>query len=190
MLDQNASNEVMRRRHQSRLPVTIEARNLFNTPEAGTSNPTAVSRVGAPRTGMPSQPRIMDPPRQNNNSPQHMSTPPGHYSNPLDNMVAAASRLAAIPVEGDSPAVVETRRAREFLQTTLVQQQAYSYSRNRIHSTPRLSRSYNRHLDEPAVSSSGRNHNPPCGNDPTGGGANAQNVVDQGRARREAELAT
>ena len=71
----------------------------------------------------------------------------------------------------------------------LVQQQAYSYSRDRIHFTPRPSRSYNRHIDEPAMSSSGRNHNPPRGHNPTGGGADAQNVVDQGRARREAELA-
>ena len=39
MLDQNASNEVMRRRHQTRLPSVYEARNLFNTPGAGTSNP-------------------------------------------------------------------------------------------------------------------------------------------------------
>ena len=81
------------------------------------------------------------------------------------------------------------RRARELLQTALVQQQAYSYSRSRIHSTPRPSRSYSRHIDEPAVSSSGRNHNPPHGHNPAGGGADAQNVVDQGRARREAELA-
>ena len=39
------------------------------------------------------------------------------------------------------------------------------------------------------MSSSGRNHNPPRGHNPAGGGADAQNVVDQGRARREAELA-
>ena len=31
-LDQNASNDVMRRRHRSRLPPVYEARNLFNTP--------------------------------------------------------------------------------------------------------------------------------------------------------------
>ena len=31
MLDQNASNEVMRRRHQSRLPPVYEAMNLFST---------------------------------------------------------------------------------------------------------------------------------------------------------------
>ena len=31
-LDQNASNDIMRRRHQSRLPLEYDARNLFNTP--------------------------------------------------------------------------------------------------------------------------------------------------------------
>ena len=32
-MDQNASNEVLRRRHQTRLPPVYEARNLFNTQE-------------------------------------------------------------------------------------------------------------------------------------------------------------
>lgn len=97
-------------------------------------------------------------------------TPLGHYSTPLDNMIAAATRLAALPVEGETPAAVETRRARELLQTALVQQQAYSYSRDRIHATPRPSRSYGRHIDSPAVSSTERRR----GHDPV---------------RREAELA-
>ena len=42
--------------------------------------------------------------------------------------------------------------------------------------------------DEPAVSSSARHRNSPRGHTPAGGGANAQDVVDHGRARREAEL--
>ena len=183
MLDQNASNEVMRRRHQTHLPSVYEASNLFNTPGAGTSNPAGVNRTEAPGTGMPVQPRTMDLPRQNNNPPQHVPMPPGHYSNPLDNMITAASRLAALPVDGESPMVVETWKARELLQTALTQQQAYSYSRNRIHSTPRPSRSYISRIDEPAVSSSGWTHNPPHGHNPAGSGADAQNVVDQGRAR-------
>ena len=189
MLDQNTSNEVMRRRHATRLPLVYEARNLFNTPGAGTSNPPVVNRVEAPGTGTPAQPHTTDLPHQNNIPPQYVPTPSGHYSNPLDNMIAAATRLAALPVEGESPAVIETRRARELLQTSLVQQQAYSYSRDRIHSTPRPSRSYSRHIDEPAVSSSRRHHNLPRGHNPAGEGADAQNVVDQGRAPREAELA-
>ena len=97
-------------------------------------------------------------------------------------MIAAASRLAAIPMEGDSLAAVETRRARDLLQTAVVQQQAYSYSRDRILSTPRPRKSYSRHMDEPAMSSSVRCHNAPRGRNPVRGGANAQDVVDNGRA--------
>ena len=43
MLDKNASSDVMRRRHQTRLPSVYKARNLFNTPGAGTSNPVGVN---------------------------------------------------------------------------------------------------------------------------------------------------
>ena len=39
------------------------------------------------------------------------------------------------------------------------------------------------------MSSSARRRNSPRGHNPAGGGANAQDVVDHGRARREAELA-
>ena len=160
MLDQSASNDVMRRRYRSHLPPVYEARNLFNTPGAGTSNPPMVNRVEAPGAGAPVQPRLVDLPRQNNIVAPHVPTPPGHYSNPLENMIAAATRLAALLVEGDSPTVVETRRVRELLQTTLAQQEAYSYSRDMIHSTPRPSRSpsYSRHMDSTAVSSNARCH--------------------------------
>mgnify|MGYP005817480849 CR=1 FL=1 len=182
MLDQSASNDVLKRRYQSRLPPVYEARNLFNTPGAGTSNPPVVNRTEAPGAGVPVQPRLVDLPRQNHVSPQHVPTPPGHYSNPMDNIVAAASRLAALPIEGESPVAVETRRARELLQTALVQQQAYSYSRERIHSTPRPSQSYSRRMDEPAVSSNARNRDPPRGHNLAAGGGDAQDVVDHARA--------
>ena len=104
-------------------------------------------------------------------------------------MIAAAMRLVALPVEGESPTAIETRRARELLHTAVAQQAAYSYSHERIHSTPRPSQSYSRHIDSPAVSSSEQRCNQPCGHDPARDGANAQTLVDQGRARREAELA-
>ena len=81
---------------------------------------------------------------------------------------------------------MEIRRAGELLQTALAQQASYSH---KIHSTPRPSRSYSRHIDEPTVSSSGRNCNPPRGQNLVGGGVNAQDIVDQGRMRREAEQA-
>ena len=53
MLDQSASHEVMRRKHRSRLPPVFEARDLFNTPGAGTSNPLEVNRTEAPATSAP-----------------------------------------------------------------------------------------------------------------------------------------
>ena len=118
-LDQNASEEVMRRRYRLHLLPSYEPRNLFNTPGAGTSNQPILNRTEAPGTGASVQPRTMDLPRQNNVVP---STPPGHYSNPLDNIVAAASRLAALPTDGESPVAVEARRARDLLQTVLNQQ--------------------------------------------------------------------
>ena len=96
-------------------------------------------------------------------------------------------RLAALCVEGVYPAAMETRRAKELLQTAVAQQAAYSYSRERIHSTPRPSRSYSRHMDSPAVSSSDRHHNQPRGHNPARDGA--QDLVDQVRACRKAELA-
>ena len=189
LLDQNASNDVLRRRHQSRLPTDYNAMNLFSTPGAGTSNLAAVNRTAAPRTGTPDQPQVMVPPRRTDNSPQYTTPPLGHFSTPLDNMITSASRLAAITMEGESPAAVETRRARDLLQTAMVQQHAYSYSRDKIHSTPHPSKSYSRHMDEPVVSSSARNRDAPRGPNPVRGGANAQDLVDNGRARREAALA-
>jgi len=39
MLDQNASQEVLKRKHRSRLPLGFDPRNLFHTPGAGPSNP-------------------------------------------------------------------------------------------------------------------------------------------------------
>ena len=160
------------------MPPVFEARDLFNTPGAGTSNPLEGNRAEAPGTGAPVQPRRMDPPRQNTVIPQAVSTPPGHYSNPMDNLVASAARLEAIPIEGDSPQAIETRWVKELLRTALDQQEAYSYSRDRIHSTPRPSRSYSRCMEEPTVSSNER-RGAPHGNNPAGGADNTQEVVDR-----------
>ena len=83
-------------------------------------------------------------------------------------------------MEGESPTAVEMRMARELLQTALIQHEAYSYSRERIHSTPRPSRSYSRHIDSLAISSSERHRNLPHVHDLVCSGANAQDLVDQG----------
>ena len=49
----------------------------------------------------------MEPPQQNIVILPLVQMPPGHYSNPMDNLVAAATRLEAIPVEGDSPQAID-----------------------------------------------------------------------------------
>ena len=59
----------------------------------------------------------MEPPRMYTALPHY--APPGHFSNPLENLIAASARLAALPMEGDSLTAVETRRVRELLQTAL-----------------------------------------------------------------------
>src|SRR3954464_15055158 len=184
LLDQNASQEVLRRKYRSRLPSVFEGRDLFNTPGAGTSNQPVVNRSAVPGTGAPVQPRVADLPPPNL-EPRIVNVPSDHYSNPLDNLVAAAARLEAIPIEGDSLQAVETRRVKELLRTALAQQETYSYSRERIHSTPRPNRSYSRHMEEQAESSNARrgiprDHNP---------APDAQELVDRARARREAGLA-
>src|SRR3954462_1927608 len=176
MMDQNASQEVLKRKSRSRLPAALDARNLFNTP--------GVNRAEA-TVGAPVQHRIINLPRHNTGTPQAVPTPSGHYSNPMDNLVAAAARLEAIPIEGDSLQAVETRRVKELLRTALAQQETYSYSRERIHSTPRPNRSYSRHVEEQAESSNAR-RGVPRGHNPA---PDAQELVDRAHARREAELA-
>ena len=123
----NASNEVMRRRHQkaqSHLPPVYDPRNLFCTPGAGPNNPLEASQFATSGAGAPVQPRVMEPPHVNMALPRYVPTPPGHFSNPLENLIAASARLAALPVDGDSPTAVEMRRVRELLQTALAQQEA------------------------------------------------------------------
>ena len=106
-MDQNASNEIMSWRHQSHRPLVYEARNLFRMPGAGPSNPSEINRAAALGVGTPVQPLMMEPPRLNTVPSQHVPIPPGHYSSPLENMIAAAARLAALPVDGDSPMAIE-----------------------------------------------------------------------------------
>ena len=76
-LDHNAAQEVMWRRQRSHLPSVYEARNLFNTPGAGTSNHPEINRGGAPGTGASVQLPAAKPNRQVVPA-QHVPTPPGH----------------------------------------------------------------------------------------------------------------
>ena len=60
----NASNEVMRRRHQktqSCLPLTYDPRNLFHTPGAGPSNPPEANRITTLGAEAAGQSRAMEP---------------------------------------------------------------------------------------------------------------------------------
>ena len=164
----NASNEVMRRRHQktqSRLPPNYDPRVLFATPGAGPSNPPEANQLMTAGTGGPAQPREMAPPHMSMAPPRYVPIPPGHFSNPMENLIKASTRLAALPMDGDDPAVVETRRVTELLQTALAQQETYSYSRDIIHSTPlpwlapprqNRSPSYSRHMESEALSSNAK----------------------------------
>ena len=66
MLDQNASQEVLKRKHRSRLPLGFDPRSLFHTPGAGPSNPPwhlETNRIEAPGPGGTVQPRLMEPPQ-------------------------------------------------------------------------------------------------------------------------------
>ena len=120
-VDLNASNKVMRRKRQktqSHLPLTLDPRNLFHTLGAGGSKPREANWVTTP--GAPVQHRTMEPPRMNT-APHYIATPSGHFSNPMENLITTSAHLAALPMEGDSPAAIETRRVRELLQTALAQ---------------------------------------------------------------------
>ena len=100
----NASNEVMRRRHQktqSRLPPNYDPRVLFATPGAGPSNLPDANQFMAAGAGGPAQPREMPPPHVSMAPPHYVPIPEGHFSNPMENLITASARLAALPVDGD-----------------------------------------------------------------------------------------
>ena len=119
-------------RYQSRLPPLFDPRSLFNTPGTGPStpgarvNPQLNPNVPASRAvAQPRQPEMTHREDPGPNLPQldttivFLTPPLGHFSNPMDNMLAAATRLAAIPIEGESPAAMETRNVVELLQTVV-----------------------------------------------------------------------
>ena len=114
----NASNEVMRRTHQktqSRLPPNYDPRVLFATPGAGPSNPPDANQFMTSGAGGPAQRQEMPPPHMSMVPPRYVPVPEGHFSNPMENLIAVSARLAALPVDGDDPTAVETRRIRELV---------------------------------------------------------------------------
>ena len=60
-------------------------------------------------TGGPTQPRDMVPPHVSMPPPRYVPIPPGHFSNPMENLIAASVRLAALPVDGDDSTAVGQR---------------------------------------------------------------------------------
>ena len=75
--------------------------------------------------------------------PSHVQTSPhcflttvDHFSNPADNMLATTTNLVALPITGNTPFDIEARNAIDMLKTTVAQQANYSYSQQRLHSTP------------------------------------------------------
>ena len=160
----NASNEVMRRRYQktrSRLPPNYDPRILFATPGAGPSNPPDANPFMTSGAGGLAQRREMPPPHMSTEPSRYVPILPGHFSNPMENLIAASARLAALPVDGDDPTAVETRRIRELVHTALAQQETYYYNRDRFHSAPPpwmspphqdRSQSYSRHIGSEVLS--------------------------------------
>jgi hypothetical protein len=198
-LDQrrNASEAVHERRHRSRLPANLDHQALqFNTPQGvllrgpSTGSPQAIPNLGAwPMAGLTDQPQLEPNPRPEP-PPHHVLTPPGHFSNPVDNLFVATTTLAALPITGNMPVEIEARNAIEKLKTTMVQQANYSYSRERLHSTPVPSRtrSRSRHTESPGASSTRRRREPPRGL-PYTGALDAQDALTSAQAHQAAETA-
>lgn len=133
-LDQNASNAVYRRRYQSHLPPCYEPTHVFNTLAAGPSTPgaTVIPQLTSDVLGsrVAAQPHRLESARREKPAPaphlvqtplQHILTPPGHFSYPVVNLVAAATRLTAFPITGESLLMVQARNAIKLLQTVIVQ---------------------------------------------------------------------
>lgn len=172
-LRQHASEAVHRRRHESHLPPGFEPTRLFNTPGTGTSTPAApiipqLNRV-VPHAGdgrspaaqphQPTQHHQLEPAQHASpvrTTPDRFVTPAGHFSNPVDDLLAEATNLTALPITGYTPVEREALQAIELLKTAVAQHANYSYSRQRLHSTPHQSHSRSRHAESPAVSSNAR----------------------------------
>lgn len=176
---QRELSTVHHRRHQSRLQVglgPIEPRMLFQSPQARASTrapgaaaiiPQLTQGVALPNVVQPqiqqppTQQQIQQPPAlpqyqtQQPAQPERFHTSAGHYSNPIDNVLAATHNLAMIPINGNSPLEIEARKGIDMLKTSVTQQANYSNMTNRLPSTPYNSRSgRNRHGDSPAPAES------------------------------------
>ncbi|KAI4965143.1 hypothetical protein ZWY2020_057383 [Hordeum vulgare] len=150
-IQQRASDAVHQRRHGGRIPADIHPTRLFHTPRTpgvGRDRPLQAT----PRGG------TIPPPNPPPDQPidAHLTrfhTPRGHFSNPVNNVLAAIRHLESLPIYGNTPAEIEARNAIEMLKMVVVQHMQYSHSLDRLHSTPQASHTRSRHEDFPAVTS-------------------------------------
>ncbi|KAI4975308.1 hypothetical protein ZWY2020_048915 [Hordeum vulgare] len=175
---QRASDAIHQRRHHGRLPADLNPTRLFDNPHTLGVEPNRTWQA-APG-GEPARPL----PQPTETHATRFHTPRGHFSNPVENMLAATRHLKSLPVHGNSPAKVEVRNTIEMLKMVVVQQAQYSYSRERLHSTPQASHIRSRHDDLPAVNSEHRclpQTNPPD--------TRARDLMDLARTTRQVEAA-
>ncbi|KAI4994234.1 hypothetical protein ZWY2020_029282 [Hordeum vulgare] len=148
------SNAVHQRRHGRRVPADLHPTRLFDTPRTPGAGPDRLLQA-APRGG--TIPPTNPPPGQPVDAhATRFQTPWGHFSNPVDNMLAATRHMESLPIYGNTPAEIEARNAIEMLKTAVVQHAQYSHSLDRLHSTPQASHTRSRHEDFPVVTSGPR----------------------------------
>ncbi|KAI4972727.1 hypothetical protein ZWY2020_003652 [Hordeum vulgare] len=152
---QRASDAVHQRRHQGRLPHDLNPTRLFDT--------RRTPGMGAAPAGGPGHPP--NPPAQPiEDQIPRFRTPQGHFSTPVDNVLAATRHLESLPIHSNIRAEIEARKAIEMLKTAVVQNAQFSHSLERLHSTPQASYTRSRPDDQPAVNSGPRHFpqdNPP-----------------------------
>ncbi|KAI4989864.1 hypothetical protein ZWY2020_038227 [Hordeum vulgare] len=109
---QRAYDAVHQRRHQGRLPHDLNPTRLFDTPRT--------PGAGAAPGGGPGRP--LNPPAQpaEDHIPR-FRMPQGHFSNPMDNVLAATRHLESLSIHGNTPAEIEARNAIEMLKTAVDQ---------------------------------------------------------------------
>ncbi|KAI5001229.1 hypothetical protein ZWY2020_011286 [Hordeum vulgare] len=152
---QRASDTVHQRRHQGRLPHDLNPTRLFDTPRTPWAGAAPGGGPGRPPnpTVQPAEDRI-----------SRFRTPQFHFSNPVDNVLAATRHLESLPIQGNTPVEREARNAVEMLKTAVVQNAQFSHSLERLHSTHQASYTRSRPEDQPAVNSGPRHipqDNPP-----------------------------
>ncbi|KAI4981570.1 hypothetical protein ZWY2020_022062 [Hordeum vulgare] len=151
---QRASDAIHQRRHRGRLPGDLHPTRLFDTPRTPGAGPDQPLRASP--GGGPVQPPNPPPPQPTDAHATLFQTPQGHFSNPMDNVLAATRHLESLPIYGNSTGEVEARNAIEMLKTALVQHAQYSHSLDQLHYTPQASHTRSRHEDQPAVTSGQR----------------------------------